>query len=170
MAKDPHLPASDRRRGDAAATLLPLKTTPASFQGAVTTLVVEEEGVRYKVHKAPLCEASGFFTSASKEEWKEGQERRTPFPDDTSSFVDLYAQWTYTRRIVCRTDPVEEEGKNKYGEEAKKRGKNARGFHLLGGKDIRGICRQILHQAHHLHRRQHVLGAGPALPAVKSAP
>ncbi|GAB7336615.1 hypothetical protein MBLNU13_g10312t1 [Cladosporium sp. NU13] len=122
------------------------------------------------MHKALLCEASELFTSASKEGWKEGQEHRAPFPDDTSSFVDLYAQWTYTRRIVCRTDPVEEEGRNKDGEEAKKRGKNAREFHLLGGKDIRGIYRQILHQAHHLHRRQHVLGAGAALPAVKSAP
>lgn len=62
----------------------------ASVQGAVTTLVVGEEGVKYKVHKALFCEASELFTSASKEEWKEDQEHRTPFLDDTSSFVDLY--------------------------------------------------------------------------------
>jgi hypothetical protein len=86
---------------------------------------VGEEGVEYKVHKVLLCEASEFFTSV-------------PLPDDTPSVVELYVQWIYTRRIVCRTDPVEEEGENEHGEEAKRRGKNAREFDLLIGGFVFG--------------------------------
>ena len=75
--------------------------------------MVGKQGAKYKVHKALLCEASDFFASALKEEWKEGQKHRVPLPDDDSSVVDLYVQWLYTRRIVIRERSVEEEKKEK---------------------------------------------------------
>lgn len=68
------------------------------------------------MHKTLLCEASDFFASALKEEWKEGQKHRVPLPDDEASVVDLYVQWLYTRRIVIRERSLKEE---KEGEEAK---------------------------------------------------
>jgi hypothetical protein len=70
---------------------------------------VGEQEAEYKVHEVLLCEASEFFASASKEEWKEGQEHRITLPDDTPYIVDLYVQWVYTRRIVIRKKPVEKE-------------------------------------------------------------
>jgi hypothetical protein len=81
-----------------------------SFEGAITTLAVGEEGVEYKVHETLLSERSEFFASASKAEWKEGQEHRIPLPDDTPSIVVLYVQWIYSGKILSRTTPVEEEG------------------------------------------------------------
>lgn len=38
----------------------------------MTTLIVGGQGAKYKVHETLLCEASSFFASALKEEWKEG--------------------------------------------------------------------------------------------------
>jgi hypothetical protein len=61
------------------------------------------------VHEALLSERSEFFTSASKEERKEGQEHRVPLPDDAPSVVDLYVQWIYGGRILGGRIPVEEE-------------------------------------------------------------
>lgn len=61
------------------------------------------------MHKALFCEASDFFASALKEEWKEGQKHRVPLPDDDASVVDLYIQWLYVCRIVIRERSVEEE-------------------------------------------------------------
>jgi hypothetical protein len=65
------------------------------------------------VHETLLCEASGFFASASKKEWKEGQKDRIPLPDDNTSVVDLYVQWLYTGRIVIRERSVEEKRQEK---------------------------------------------------------
>jgi hypothetical protein len=67
------------------------------------------EGVEYQVHETLLSERSRFFASASKAEWKEGQDHRVPLPDDTPSVVDLYVQWIYSGRILSRKSPVEEE-------------------------------------------------------------
>ena len=75
--------------------------------------MVGKQGAKYKVHKTVLCEASDFFASALKEEWKEGQKHRVPLPDDDAPVVDLYVQWLYTRRIVIRERSVEEEKKEK---------------------------------------------------------
>jgi hypothetical protein len=65
--------------------------------------------VEYKVHETLPCEASEFFSSASKEEWKEGQEHQIPLPDDTPSVVDLYVQWVYTGRIIRHETEADEE-------------------------------------------------------------
>jgi hypothetical protein len=80
---------------------------------------VGEQGAKDKVHKTLLCEASDFFASASKEEWKEGQKHRVPLPDDETSVVDLYVQWLYTHRIVIRKRSVEEEKEKKDEQEVK---------------------------------------------------
>jgi hypothetical protein len=107
-----------------------------SFEGAITTLAVGEEEVEYKVHEALLSERSEFFTSASKEEWKEGQEHRVPLPDDTPSVVDLYVQWIYSGRVLSGRTlggkiPVKEEAD---GEECK----NGSQFDLLIGGFVFG--------------------------------
>ena len=65
------------------------------------------------MHKILLCEASDFFASALKEEWKEGQKHRVPLPDDEASAVDLYLQWLYTRSIVIRERSLQEEREGK---------------------------------------------------------
>lgn len=65
------------------------------------------------MHKTLLCEASDFFASALKEEWKEGQKHRVPLPDDEASVVDLYLQWLYTRSIVIRERSLQEEREGK---------------------------------------------------------
>jgi hypothetical protein len=80
---------------------------------------VGEQGAKYKVHKILLCEASDFFASALKEEWKEGQKHRVPLLDDDASVVDLYVQWLYTRRIVIRKRSVEEGKEEKEEQEVK---------------------------------------------------
>ena len=84
--------------------------TRASFEGAITTLAVGEEGVEYKVHEGLLSGRSEFFASAAKKGWKEGQEHRVPLPDDTPSVVDLYVQWIYTGRIASRRTLLKEAG------------------------------------------------------------
>lgn len=68
----------------------------------------EEE--EYRAHETLLSEGSGFFASAAKEEWKEGQEHRITLPDDTPSVVDLYVQWIYSGRVLSRKAGAEEEG------------------------------------------------------------
>jgi hypothetical protein len=103
-----------------------------SFEGAITTLAVGEEGVEYKVHETLLSERSEFFASASKAEWKEGQEHRVPLPDDTPSIVDLYIQWTYSGKILSRKTPVEEEGADEQER------KNESAFDLLIGGFVFG--------------------------------
>jgi hypothetical protein len=103
-----------------------------SFEGAITTLAVGEEGVEYKVHETLLSERSEFFASASKAEWKEGQEHRVPLPDDTPSIVDLYVQWTYSGKILSRKTPVEEEGADEQER------KNESAFDLLIGGFVFG--------------------------------
>ena len=35
-----------------------------------------------------------------KEEWKEGQERAVPLPDDDPKIVDLYTQWLYCGKVL----------------------------------------------------------------------
>jgi hypothetical protein len=78
-----------------------------------------------------LSKRSEFFASASKEEWKEGQERRVPLPDDTPSVVDLYVQWIYTGGIFSPDKPIEDDGDR---EECK----NGRHFDLLIGGFVFG--------------------------------
>jgi hypothetical protein len=103
-----------------------------SFEGAITTLAVGEEGVEYKVHETRLSERSEFFASASKKEWKEGQEHRVPLPDDTTPIVDLYVQWIYSGKILSRKTLVEEEAAD--GQECK----NEPAFDLLIGGFVFG--------------------------------
>jgi hypothetical protein len=103
-----------------------------SFEGAITTLAVGEEGVEYKVRETLLSERSEFFASASKAEWKEGQEHRVPLPDDTPPIVDLYVQWIYSGKILSRKTPVEEVGADE--EECK----NESAFDLLIGGFVFG--------------------------------
>jgi len=50
------------------------------------TLAVGEEASSLVVHERLLCEHSAFFRLAVKEEWREGQERRIPLPDDHSKW------------------------------------------------------------------------------------
>lgn len=64
----------------------------------------------YYVHESLLCKDSPFFTSASKKEWREGQERRIALPDDYSLVIDLYLQWVYSGKIFSRKSPSEEQG------------------------------------------------------------
>ena len=90
-----------------------------------------EQEIEYKVHETLLSKRSEFFASASKEEWKEGQERRVPLPDDTPSVVDLYVQWIYTGGIVSPDRPIEDDGER---EECK----NGRHFDLLIGGFVFG--------------------------------
>jgi hypothetical protein len=92
---------------------------------------VGEQEIEYKVHETLLSKRSEFFSSASKEEWKEGRERRVPLPDDTPSIVDLYIQWIYTGGIVCPEKPTKEDGDH---EESK----NGHHFDLLIGGFVFG--------------------------------
>jgi hypothetical protein len=75
--------------------------------------VVGAEGEERTVHEKLLCDNSAFFASAMKKEWKEGQERRVPLPDDVTSIVDLYIQWLYVGRIFSRQPTEGEPGNEK---------------------------------------------------------
>lgn len=44
---------------------------------------------------------------ALKKEWKEGQERTIPLPDDKADVVALYIQWVYGGKIFSRQPPSE---------------------------------------------------------------
>lgn len=102
------------------------------------------------MHETLLREASEFFASAVKEEWKEGQKQRIPLPDDSASVVDLYLQWLYTRRIIIREGLVEEqkvakeekedeeEGGEKKEEEGEEEGKDGHEFDVLTGAFVFG--------------------------------
>lgn len=90
-----------------------------------------KEEVEYRAHEALLSEGSEFFASASKEEWKEGQEHRIPPPDDSPSVVDLYVQWTYAGRIISRKVRAEEDSGTVDG-------RNAHEFDLLVGGFVFG--------------------------------
>jgi hypothetical protein len=92
---------------------------------------VGEQEIEYKVHETLLSKRSEFFSSAAKEEWKEGREGRVPLPDDTLSVVDLYIQWIYTGGIVCPEKPTKEDGDH---EESK----NGHHFYLLIGGFVFG--------------------------------
>lgn len=90
-----------------------------------------------------LCEASEFFASASKDDWKEGRKHRIPLPDDRASVVDLYVQWLYTRRIVIPKRSVEEvkedeEAKEEGKEEDQEECKNGHEFDVLTGAFVFG--------------------------------
>jgi len=82
-----------------------------SFESKITTLVVGVDEREYQVHQDLLSSNSPYFTAAVKEEWKEGQQRRIPLPDDSPAAVDLYIQWLYSSRIFSQ-QPLEklEEG------------------------------------------------------------
>lgn len=64
------------------------------------------------MYEVLLTKHSVFFESATKKEWKEGQERRVKLPDDTLSVVNLYAQWLYSDRILSRKSPDQADDQN----------------------------------------------------------
>ncbi|KAM0712238.1 hypothetical protein Q7P37_011332 [Cladosporium fusiforme] len=85
------------------------------FKAVYYTLVVGMEEKEYSVHEGVLCKSSPFFHSATRKEWKEGQERRVVLPDDAPSIVDLYLQWLYTDKILSRKLPEENEQSTERG-------------------------------------------------------
>ena len=66
-----------------------------------------ENEQKYTIQRDLLCESSLFFSKAVKEEWKEGQERTIPMPDDDPAVFDLYAQWMYCGKILSRDSTLE---------------------------------------------------------------
>jgi hypothetical protein len=68
----------------------------------MTTLVVGPDEREYCVHRDLLSARSPYFAGASKDEWKEGQERRVPLPDDEHIAVEFYVQWIYAGKIFSR--------------------------------------------------------------------
>lgn len=110
MGRDPRGDNAHRiRHAYSSSTLVISKTanTGNSFGGPIVTACVGEEGQPFHVHEQRLCDRSPFFTKAFQKEWKEGQERTIPLPDDDPGVFDLYVQWIYRGQIFSRMPRAE---------------------------------------------------------------
>lgn len=73
----------------------------------MVTVLVGKGREKHIVHEQVLCERSPFFAAAFDKEWKEGQERTIPLPDDDPEAFALYLQWIYRGKIFSRRPPCE---------------------------------------------------------------
>ncbi|QIW96667.1 hypothetical protein AMS68_002185 [Peltaster fructicola] len=81
------------------------------------TIKVGTQQQSYCIHSQLLCADSQFFRSATKKEWKEGQNREIALPEDTTEVFDIYIQWLYQKKILCQIDdsnPVDKEVSDQY--------------------------------------------------------
>ena len=56
-----------------------------------------KEGI--KISPWLLSKSSEFLKTALKKEWKEGQERVIPLPEEKQDIFDIYLQWLYSNKI-----------------------------------------------------------------------
>lgn len=105
MRHDPRGDRADRIRYGRIPLAISTELTISRLEGEVVTVLVGESEQKCIVHEQLLCARSPFFAAAFEKEWKEGQERTIPLPDDTPEVLDLYFQWIYSGKIFTREAP-----------------------------------------------------------------
>jgi len=61
----------------------------------------------FTIHEALIRKESPFFEAALSRDWKEGEEKLVPMPEDRPDTFRLYVHWIYSRRIFLEpfSDP-----------------------------------------------------------------
>jgi len=86
---------------------------PFSDYGLTTDLRIDSEPIlvlvgasKYKfyIHEKLIRSNSGFFDTALKKEWAEGQDRRVELPSFEVDIFKVWIKWLYTGRIFLTTE------------------------------------------------------------------
>lgn len=71
-----------------------------SFAADMITVNVGDVPTVFHVPRSLLCDASEFFKTATKVEWREGQTKLVNLPDDTCASFSNWLNWLYRRELT----------------------------------------------------------------------